>query len=92
VSFERDRNFEEGREISKLMENIIQPPPNQFTHELTQDEPYYFDGPQQQRPPDGTFPSGTKVVLMVYDGGSYCRVADGKGVYAVTAYYSLKQL
>jgi hypothetical protein len=74
------------------MENIIQPPPNQFTHELTQDEPYYFIGPQQQSPPDGTFSSGTKVVLMVYDGGSYGRVADGEGVYAVTAYNSLKRL
>ncbi len=74
------------------MENIIQPPPNQFTHELTQDEPYYFIGHQQQSPSDGTFPSGTKVVLMVSDGGSYSRVADGKGVYAVTTYHSLKRL
>lgn len=45
------------------MENIIDPPPNQFTHELTQDEPYYFDGLQQQRPPDGNFYSGTKILL-----------------------------
>jgi hypothetical protein len=74
------------------MENIIQPPPSQFAHELTQDEAYYFIGPQQQSPPEGTFSSGTKVVLMVYDGGSYCRVADGEGVYAVTVYHSLKRL
>ncbi len=74
------------------MKNIIQPPPNQFTHELTQDEPYYFIGPQQKSPSDGTFPRGTKVVLMVYDGGGYSRVVDDKGVYAVTAYQSLKRL
>jgi hypothetical protein len=74
------------------MENIIQPPPNQFTHELTQNEPYYFIDPQQGTPPDGTFSSGTKVVLMLYNRGNYCRVADGEGIYAFIAYHSLKQL
>jgi hypothetical protein len=74
------------------MANIIQPPPNQFTHELIQDESYFFGGPQQGTPPDGTLSKGTKVVLMHYDGGGYCRVVDGEGVYAVTAYFSLKQL
>jgi hypothetical protein len=74
------------------MANFIQPPPNQFTHELTQDESYFFVGPHQGTPPDGTFSRGTQVVLIRYDGGSYCGVADGEGVYAVTAYDSLKQL
>lgn len=74
------------------MENIIQPPPNQFTHQLTQDEPYYFIGPQQKSPANGTFARGTKVVLMVDDGGNYSWVVDGKGIYALTACHSLKRL
>jgi hypothetical protein len=72
--------------------NLISPPPNQFTHELTRPQPFYFAAAQQATPPDGQFPAGTKVVLLVYDGGRYCRVADGQGLYVEVEYDSLKKL
>ena len=72
--------------------NLIIPPPNQFTHELTDSLPYYFSGVQQGRTPDGEFPAGTKVVLLVYDGGNYCRVADGQGLYVEIEYSRLRTL
>jgi hypothetical protein len=73
-------------------ENLISPPPNQFTHELTSSQPFYFTGAQQAAPPDGKFPEGTRVVLLVYDGGTYCRVADGQGLYVEVQYDSLSKL
>lgn len=72
-------------------ENLITPPPNQFTHELTRNVPFYFTGPQQGRPPDGELAQGARVVLMVYDGGSYCRVVDEQGLYVAVEYDSLKK-
>lgn len=69
--------------------NIITPAPNQFTHELTRPQPFYFGGAQQGRPPDGELPEGAKVVLLLHDGGSYCRVADRRGLYVEVAYDSL---
>ena len=72
--------------------NLISPGPNQFTHELTREQPYYYTGAQQGRPGDGVLQSGTKVVLLVYAGGTYCRVADGRGLYVETEYGGLKRL
>jgi hypothetical protein len=72
--------------------NIISPAPNQFTHELTRPQPFYFDGAQQGAPPNGEFRGGTKVVLLVYNGGKYCRVADKQGLYVEIEYDSLKKL
>jgi len=73
-------------------ENLITPPPNQFTHELIRREPFYFIGPQQDRPPDGELSEGTKVVLLVYEGDAYCHVADEQGLYIVVAYHSLREI
>ncbi|HEY6247527.1 MAG TPA: hypothetical protein VIX17_26490 [Pyrinomonadaceae bacterium] len=73
-------------------ENIISPPPNQFTHKLKRDAPYYFDEPQQGKSANGTFVKGTSVVLLRHDGGSYCRVSDGRGLYVAITYDSLKAL
>ena len=72
--------------------NLISPAPNQFTHELIRPQPFYFIGAQQATPPDGQFAAGTKVVLLVYDGGTYCRVADGQGLYVEIEYDSLREL
>jgi hypothetical protein len=72
--------------------NLIVPAPNQFTHELSQAQPYYYTAAQQGAPPDGVFQAGTKVVLLVYDGGSQCRVVDSHGLYVETAYEGLKKL
>ena len=72
--------------------NLIVPPPNQFTHQLKRAQAYYFDGAQQGRQPDGEFPSGAKVLLLVFNGGAYCRVADEQGLYVELEYESLHKL
>ena len=72
--------------------NTISPPPNQFTHKLKDSQSFYYIGAMQGSPPDGEFPAGTKVVLLRYDGGSYCRVADEQGLYAEIQFDSLKEL
>ena len=72
--------------------NLIKPPPNQFTHELRQAQPYYYNQAQAATTPDGEFVAGAQVVLMVYDGGFYCRVVDAQGLYVETAYEGLRQL
>jgi len=74
------------------VKNQISPPPNQFTHELTRPQPFYFSGPQPAMPPDGELPVGTQVVLLVHDEGRYCWVADGRGLYVAIEYDSLRKL
>jgi hypothetical protein len=73
-------------------ENLISPAPNQFTHELARRAPYYFTSARQAKTPDGHFAAGTKVALLVYDGGDFCRVVDGQGLYVEIAYDDLKKL
>jgi hypothetical protein len=72
--------------------NLISPPPNQFTHKLIRTESYYYSSAAQASPPDGEFPKDTKVVLLKYDGGSYCRVVDKQGLYVEIEHASLKKL
>jgi hypothetical protein len=72
--------------------NVISPAPNQFTHELTRDEPYYFGEFESSKAADGSFPAGAQVVLLVYEGGPRCRVVDGRGLYVEVAYDSLQKL
>ncbi len=59
--------------------NLISPPPDQFTHELTRDEPYFYSSPAPSGA-DGTLPAGTRVLLMRQE-GSRCRVVDARGLY-----------
>ena len=73
-------------------QNLIAPAPNQFTHEVARAQPYYFTGARPEMTPDGEFSADTKVVLLHYDGGVYCRVADGRGLYVETEYDSLRKL
>jgi hypothetical protein len=70
--------------------NLIKPPPNQFTHELQRSQPYFYKNAEDAL--DGEFTAGTRVVLMVYDGGGSCRVVDGRGLYVETAYGGLHRL
>jgi len=72
--------------------NLIAPAPNQFTHEVARAQPYYFTRAQPGMAPDGEFAAGTKVVLLLYDGGATCRVADDRGLYVETEYDSLRKL
>lgn len=70
--------------------NLIVPPPNQFTHELARHETFYYNNVQQETPSSGHFPKGTRVVLLRYEGGRYCHVADAQGLYVVIEYDSLR--
>ncbi|MET0995962.1 MAG: hypothetical protein ABWY20_18615 [Mycobacterium sp.] len=72
--------------------NLIRPAPNQFTHAVTRSQPYFYGDPQPGTPPDGQFPAGTKVILLVGDGGPNCRVADGQGLYVAIECAALKRL
>ncbi len=71
--------------------NIIRPPPNRFTHELLADEPYRLDRSEDAGEPDGVFPAGTPVVLLV-EGPDSCRVVDGDGLYVEVRRESLRKL
>jgi hypothetical protein len=52
------------------------------THSVLGATPYYLDGPQQARPPDGILAAGTAVIL-VKASGSYALVTlpDGRRAY-----------
>ncbi len=52
-----------------------------FSHVLAEAAEYYTTGPQQGRPPDGKFPSGTKVQI-VRQAGSYTLVRSDGGIEA----------
>jgi hypothetical protein len=71
--------------------NLIEPAPNQFTHEITQPEPYYYREGEEERTPDGTFERGTPVVLLHDKGSGRCHVADGRGLYVVVARTALRR-
>lgn len=72
--------------------NRIAPPPNRFTHEVTRREPYFFDPERATQLPDGEFEQGTAVLLLVDDGGEFCRVCDARGLYVAIARAALKPL
>ena len=70
--------------------NLLRPPPNQFTHKVKVEQPYYFQTPHLGAPAEGIFAAGTKVVLLLHDGGPVCFVADDRGLYVATAFAGLR--
>jgi uncharacterized protein YgiM (DUF1202 family) len=64
---------------------------DQFSHELTRDEPYYRTSPAQATPPDGTFKAGTKVTVTENAGG-YSRVVSEDGTTAYVATDALQPI
>jgi hypothetical protein len=73
-------------------ENQIRPAPNHFTHQLVAAEPFYFRSEADSNAPDGHLEAGAKVVLLRYDGGARCRVADGRGLHVEISYGNLAKL
>ncbi len=61
--------------------NLIQPPPNRFTHRIVAETPFWFGSEKDGDKPSGLFKAGTEVVLLLAERGR-CRVVDGQGVYA----------
>jgi hypothetical protein len=80
-----------GEEALLPERNVVRPPPNRFTHQLTVDEPYRLDRPERSAEPDGVLPAGTRVVLLV-EGPERCRVVDGRGLYVEVRRDSLREL
>jgi hypothetical protein len=72
--------------------NFISPAPNQFTHKLMREQTYYYSSAQEGVSPDGLLPAETKVILLVYEGGERCRVADERGLYVEIEYAALRRL
>ena len=64
-----------------------------FTHEITGPfgSAYYLDGPQQARPPEGKFKSGTRVRL-IRNAGSYSVVQSETGITAHVSTAALKTI
>ena len=64
-----------------------------FTHEIAGpfEAVYYLTGPQQARPPEGKFKSGTKVKLL-RNAGSYSQVQSESGIIAYVATGALKPI
>lgn len=56
----------------------------QVSHVIRVETEYYLNGPQQARPPDGTFAAGTPV-SVVDEAGSYVLVRSEKGIEAYVA-------
>lgn len=71
--------------------NLVIPPPNQFTHELTRDEAYHYGGTAASSA-DGVFPIGTRVLLVRQQDGGRCSVIDERGLYVEVACDSLRRL
>ena len=73
--------------------NLIDPPPKQFTHEVSSAQPFYYHEPSNtDEPSAGTFAPGTKVVLMNHGHEKFCWVVDSQGLYVTTASPGLKAL
>jgi hypothetical protein len=72
--------------------NLIVPAPDQFTHEVVQSAPFFYGDADSGGSPAGELPAGTRVVLLVHDGGKRCRVADGRGLYVEIDYKHLRKL
>jgi hypothetical protein len=70
--------------------NLIQPPPNRFTHELVRDEPFRYDEAAEPAEPDGILAKGTRVVVLVE--GEICWVVDGSGLYVAIHREGLRRL
>lgn len=61
------------------------------THVVTQNAPYYVDGPSQLAPPQGELPRGTKV-LVIRNTGTYSRVLTANFIDAYVWNNSLMEL
>ena len=80
----------EGAVVPKT--SVISPAPNQFTHEVTQGQPFFFSDNPAEGSPNGEFKPGTRVNLLYHDGGEMCRVVDGRGLYVLTACAGLRSI
>ena len=81
-----------GEEALIPPENLVRPPPNRFTHEVVAETPFYFGHESDGGAPNGRFPAGTSVVLLVRGEHSRCRVVNDQGLYVEVDGDSLTEL
>ncbi len=62
-----------------------------FSHTIKFDTMYYLSGPQQSRPPEGSFKAGIKVRLL-QNAGSYSLVRSRDGITAYVVSDSLQRI
>jgi hypothetical protein len=74
-----------------VRDDVTQPSPDQFTHEVVRDEPYYLDSSGEGRSPEGIFSAGSKVILR-QEGETYSVVVDASGKRGVVRNDSLRKL
>ena len=60
-------------------------------YKVVEDAPYYADGPQQARPPDGTIAKGTQVKILM-DSGSYVLIETTEGLRVYVPRSALKKV
>ena len=72
--------------------NLLEPPPERFTHEVKAAQPYYYGKSADAAHPDGTFEAGAKVAVLGHDRRPLCRVADARGLSVFTAFEGLAAL
>lgn len=68
-----------GEEALIPESNVVDPVPSPLAHELTIDEPYWYDGVTHNQRPSGMLPSGTPVAI-IEDRPDQYRVVDGRGL------------
>ena len=87
----------EGTGAGKTPAGMSKPTPEpalkaaDLTHIVTTDTPYYKSSPSQGKPADGTFKSGTKVLLLM-PMGSYSQVQTESGTKGYVTTESLKPI
>jgi hypothetical protein len=74
-----------------VRDDVAQPSPGRFTHEVVRDEPYYLDSSGEGGSPEGIFAAGSKVIMQ-QEGETYSTVLDASGNSGVVRTDSLRKL
>jgi hypothetical protein len=64
--------------------NLIDPPPNRFSHAVAHAQPFFWHEPAAGEKPAGTFDAGARLLLVREEQDGWCRVLDEQGLYVVT--------
>jgi hypothetical protein len=59
--------------------NVVEPRPSDLSYELTEDEPFWFDGVAHDQPPNGTLAKGTRVAVLSAS-SDLVRIVDQRGL------------
>lgn len=71
-------------------ENLVSPPPREFTHVLNAPTDYFYARGRKQGAPDGRLDAGTRVLVVARDDAGRCRVVDRRGLSVYLACSALR--